>query len=456
MSHPIVALTATDADENYSDEASANNSIKDPTAAGGLFGDEAKSHPDGRILSSERNADIRSAVSVSTRSSSTSARHDSSSSRDGIGKEASNWDDDFITPSVSRLLRSGSMRNFSTPSKTKGGAGINQLDTITKMTTSPTSIRVPTAVTLQREMISASNARVIGQVDSKYILVKSGGLLLAVDQHAADERVKLEQLLPAIPAIPAITTTSSGGAMAGTDSIVKPSQTAAAASSCVSSKSMESFTGGAMLPAWSHYKGIVDGAIEANEYVTIGEDDVNTLKRWEKDVFEPWGFRFKISSHNARNSRYFGGDATSGETTRSRDHFATLRLIKAPRIFGEPLTAEDLLEFVRTVTNSLRDPVPVSLCKPPAVGRIAASRACRSAVKFGDALTNYQTREIMSNLSKTQLPFQCAHGRPSIAPLLNLHSCLRGAAGGAGGGVHVVEKSPESLHFKALMGYLKT
>lgn len=38
-------------------------------------------------------------------------------------------------------------------------------------------------------------ARLLRQVDSKFIVVVSGGLLLMVDQHAASERVRLETLL---------------------------------------------------------------------------------------------------------------------------------------------------------------------------------------------------------------------------------------------------------------------
>eukprot|EP00596_Hydrurales_sp_CCMP1899_P008417 CAMPEP_0119053260 /NCGR_PEP_ID=MMETSP1177-20130426/74318_1 /TAXON_ID=2985 /ORGANISM="Ochromonas sp, Strain CCMP1899" /LENGTH=622 /DNA_ID=CAMNT_0007033171 /DNA_START=1465 /DNA_END=3330 /DNA_ORIENTATION=- len=50
-----------------------------------------------------------------------------------------------------------------------------------------------TSMTLKKEMLVCS--RTIGQVDSKYILVSNGNLLMIIDQHAADERVKLEVML---------------------------------------------------------------------------------------------------------------------------------------------------------------------------------------------------------------------------------------------------------------------
>jgi DNA mismatch repair protein MLH3 len=39
------------------------------------------------------------------------------------------------------------------------------------------------------------NAQVLGQVDKKYIVIKLNGTLVIIDQHAADERVKLEQMI---------------------------------------------------------------------------------------------------------------------------------------------------------------------------------------------------------------------------------------------------------------------
>ena len=46
--------------------------------------------------------------------------------------------------------------------------------------------------------------------------------------------------------------------------------------------------------------------------------------------------------------------------------------------------------------------------------------ACRSAVKFGDELTNEQCRSLVANLAKSQHWLYCAHGRPTILPLTNI------------------------------------
>ncbi|KAJ8086934.1 DNA mismatch repair protein [Marasmius tenuissimus] len=47
------------------------------------------------------------------------------------------------------------------------------------------------------------------------------------------------------------------------------------------------------------------------------------------------------------------------------------------------------------------------------------SKACRGAIMFNDPLNNEQCERLVQQLSETALPFQCAHGRPSLVPLTN-------------------------------------
>lgn len=42
------------------------------------------------------------------------------------------------------------------------------------------------------------------------------------------------------------------------------------------------------------------------------------------------------------------------------------------------------------------------------------------AIKFGDPLDQSQCEELIKDLAKCDLPFQCAHGRPSIIPILDM------------------------------------
>ncbi|KAF5305775.1 hypothetical protein FQR65_LT07671 [Abscondita terminalis] len=57
---------------------------------------------------------------------------------------------------------------------------------------------------------------------------------------------------------------------------------------------------------------------------------------------------------------------------------------------------------------------------PEVLQNIVNSQACRGAIKFGDPLSENDCAELIKELHKCRLPFQCAHGRPSVVPLLNL------------------------------------
>jgi DNA mismatch repair ATPase MutL len=125
------------------------------------------------------------------------------------------------------------------------------------------------------------------------------------------------------------------------------------------------------------------------------------------------------------------------------------RLVCAPALCGHTLTPADLKQFLAALAehgpgletdgsaddgsaapmeaasefSTASDRARVQLrwrCRPPAVDRILMSRACRSAVKFGDALSMEQMRAIVSRLAACRFPFQCAHGRPTSTPLATL------------------------------------
>ncbi|KAK8086685.1 ATPase of HSP90 chaperone/DNA topoisomerase II/histidine kinase [Apiospora phragmitis] len=48
------------------------------------------------------------------------------------------------------------------------------------------------------------------------------------------------------------------------------------------------------------------------------------------------------------------------------------------------------------------------------------SRACRSAIMFNDLLSLEDCKSLLKRLADCALPFQCAHGRPSMVPLIDL------------------------------------
>eukprot|EP00955_Chlamydomonas_euryale_P010137 108613-Chlamydomonas_euryale.AAC.7 len=62
---------------------------------------------------------------------------------------------------------------------------------------------------------------------------------------------------------------------------------------------------------------------------------------------------------------------------------------------------------------------------PEAVVRVLKSKACRSAVMFGDVLPKSACIGLIDALRRTKLWSSCAHGRPTLAPIVSL-PCFEG------------------------------
>lgn len=69
---------------------------------------------------------------------------------------------------------------------------------------------------------------------------------------------------------------------------------------------------------------------------------------------------------------------------------------------------------------------------PQGIIELINSRSCRSAIMFNDPLTRDQCVELLGRLVQCAFPFQCAHGRPSMVPLVDL-----------GGGMGQLGNAPE-------------
>jgi len=59
---------------------------------------------------------------------------------------------------------------------------------------------------------------------------------------------------------------------------------------------------------------------------------------------------------------------------------------------------------------------------PSAVHAQLCSTACRGAIMFGQEISESTARGLLSQISSCAAPFQCAHGRPSIAPVIDINS----------------------------------
>ncbi|CDQ68006.1 unnamed protein product [Oncorhynchus mykiss] len=91
-------------------------------------------------------------------------------------------------------------------------------------------------------------------------------------------------------------------------------------------------------------------------------------------------------------------------------------LRRGRRSIIKPIVEEYLQEQIELLrsTGRVRGTLPLTVLK------VLASLACHGAIKFNDRLSKEECCSLVGALSSCQLPFQCAHGRPSIAPLVDV------------------------------------
>ena len=235
-----------------------------------------------------------------------------------------------------------------------------------------------------------SNARVISQVDGKFILIsmpntKRSQTLVLIDQHAADERIRVEALID------------------------------------------ESTT---MAPA-KFPKPLV---------FEVPKRD-HELLATQTAYFARWGIIFDASTAPPATTTTNSIDR-SNRTSRNNAadcHIITTTALPqaiAERCRQEPKLIIDLLRreawrlaehpaptHPHTPRNQAASDEHVNVTHtsiPPGLLEMLNSRACRSAIMFNDPLTQREAETLVRRLSKTRLPFQCAHGRPSMVPLVEL------------------------------------
>ncbi|KAI9006382.1 hypothetical protein DFJ74DRAFT_773682 [Hyaloraphidium curvatum] len=241
----------------------------------------------------------------------------------------------------------------------------------------------PTAAPISREELRGMRA--IGQLDRKFVVcavrAPEGTRLVAVDQHAADERVRVERFLRG---------------MFGEDGRVLRK--------------------------------------EARAGVQLGRREAAVL-RAHAGEFRRWGFAFEVGE-------------SEGEVVRATA--TALPAVVSDRLASDPGLLRSLVrEHLQRLEDPARKPAPVPPGRPegPALWRAVAaaprglvdavnSRACRSAIMFGDVLDARRVGQLLAALAECDMPFQCAHGRPSMVPLAtvgNSEATPCGATDGARG-----------------------
>ncbi|KAE8371555.1 hypothetical protein BDV26DRAFT_275837 [Aspergillus bertholletiae] len=229
-------------------------------------------------------------------------------------------------------------------------------------------------------------AEVIAQVDNKFVLAKikstaaseynndPGSILVLIDQHAADERCRVEKLFG------------------------------------------EYFT-----PSVEGSRQVQTVALEPIIF-EIPVTEAYIFGRYVQ-FFKFWGVEYTVEQEPADRSAYI--------------FVHTLPMLIAERCRLEPELVTNLIRgeiWKREESNQGPDnrvsvleqdrwAEQLDVC-PQGIIEMLNSRACRTAIMFNDELTVEECQSLVQNLARCVFPFQCAHGRPSVIPLLDMTDTL--------------------------------
>jgi DNA mismatch repair protein MLH3 len=288
------------------------------------------------------------------------------------------------------------------------------------------------------------DARILGQVDKKFILVVMGTVrpemvsqdcseyedlaLVIIDQHAADERSRVEQLYAEITTVNGATTILPKPIIF--EVTARESELFHREKSYFESwrimyrfdaakKSMNKLIG-SVRPASAPSESAKTSLIQSDKRpaTTDGSTTFGTLP--SQGVAKHSGLQIvvfalpKIIAERCRLDPKLLIDFMRSEAWARTEKYNSN---KASKFHAK---SEDIQEHADSCS-----PHPwlktISDC-PRGIIELLNSRACRSAIMFNDDLTNLECEQVVQRLARCAFPFQCAHGRPSMFVLGGLDS----------------------------------
>lgn len=270
---------------------------------------------------------------------------------------------------------------------------------------------------------SLGSAKVIAQIDKKFILISvttnpkgqshdsswsiPPKLLVLVDQHAADERIRIEDLLADLCSLP--------------------------------------LSGENVIPDCIHPVSHVATIILVKPVVLDIQAQECDLFTKHASYFAQWGVLYTLSIYRTESSslRYHGGRLVikalpEGIAERCRADTKVLVEFMRGEVWRREECGIKSMEHsegssTTTSVEATGDGIPsegpirhhwlqrMGDC-PRGILDLLNSRSCRSAIMFNDELTVEECEVLIKRLAFCAFPFQCAHGRPSMIPLVQLES----------------------------------
>ena len=219
---------------------------------------------------------------------------------------------------------------------------------------------------LSKSDLVKGNYRIIRQIESKFILIRFSATtktnlpyLVVMDQHACDERIKVEELYK------------------------------------------------------KFIQSVLLGSSLLLRIVNVIEFDVS---KSERSLFAQYKENFKR----------FGIDYILNDEAVLVTHLPHLLIERmADMLYLKSSILQHLYDLERhiksdNITTNEEEWFSIIVQLPRAIIDIIKSKACRTSIRFGDTLLDTAMEEMVGNLCLCYLPFQCAHGRPSMIPLVNL------------------------------------
>ncbi|KAI4157786.1 MAG: hypothetical protein LQ342_008008 [Letrouitia transgressa] len=268
---------------------------------------------------------------------------------------------------------------------------------------------------------SLESARILAQIDRKFILAlvckipndskldpstSEHQILILIDQHAADERIRVEFLLAELCNVPATSTNtrSSLDQVSGIEAVVlsKPIRFH------IQSREVDLFKSHASY--FARWGILFDLSSAPSKEHTVRESDTVTVKTLPPTVAERCRSEPKILIDMLRTEIW--KLVEDGLSFRANDIYLPTPEQSQPVISSSaPIQHPTDGDWV----------TKISTC-PQGIIDMLNSRACRSAIMFNDELGLEECKGLVSRLARCRFPFQCAHGRPTMVPLVAMET----------------------------------